>query len=255
MNTTVRPPIILNSFSVSAATDIVTSGGFVRIATPTDTAVPAIYYPTGSSTLTAAVAETAAVGTAVFVSTASTYYKFIISQLNTITGNIEDHTVEYTSGASTSAAIIAAALNAAILASSNLKSGSLFVTSSGASTTITITAVTGHAVFTMTGVSNITCTLGTPGVYPIGTAAQVAAVPNITGTAVSGHIYNTLVFQGFAKTSNLLTTNGTTAFTQTLYLDQNATNYAAFLTAITRTLNGLQIGSSTLADPELYSAV
>lgn len=262
MNQIIRQPIVLNSFSASAATDIVTSGGFVNIATPSDAAVPSMYYPTAASTITRAVAETLAVGKVIITTASSTFYKFIVSQLNTVTGQIADHVIEYTSDATATGAEIISAINAAILASSSAKGGALYVTSSGSGTstvTMTITALTGHAVFSMTGVSNCACYVdgtnsSTVGVYPVGTAARVNAVTNLNGVAVSGHIYTTISFNGFANTSSLMTGRGTSAFNQTLYLDENATNFSTFLTGITNVLNGLKVGGS-VADPELISAM
>lgn len=104
--------------------------------------------------------ETLKVSTITFSAAANTDYAFSITQTDTATGVPVTVVSRYTSDSTGAAADIAIGLKSTITANADV----LGVTISGASTTLTITAVTGTPLYTVTAIENTTYALSMAGV-------------------------------------------------------------------------------------------
>lgn len=189
----------------------------------------------------AANAEVLQVSTETFVAANSTTYKFAIAQL--VGGELKFATITYTSGSSATAAEIRDALAAEVNAHTELG-----IVATVAGSVVTLTAVAGTPVFTVQAISNITHATTTPGEFAAGVGADLLA-DGIVGV-LSGSNYSQYVFTYAAAAGVQMATetqNGGNV--HTLYVDEGATNFAAFNTKMGEYMNAYVAGT-TDANPE-----
>lgn len=172
---------VLNTVAATAG-DITLAARKLNVAITTSTgsgAFPTMDYRfIESIRIQPSLVETLKVSTITFTAASNTDYSFSVTQAQTATGSPVTVMARYTSDSSGTAAEIAAGLNANI----NANSGALGVTISGASTTLTLTAVAGTPLYTVTAIENTTYALSMAGVS---IASCTAATPTVctTGSA------------------------------------------------------------------------
>lgn len=189
------------------------------------------------------VAETRGVLTFTNTGANSTAYKGRVTQYIPSIGQlsiVDFGTTSPASGSTTTT--VSTSLKADLNARLNLK-----IAATGTTTTI-ITASAGSPIITGTAISGGTFAITTPGVASVGTYADLVAA-GVTG-ATAGKTYNQITFVYKSPIADLLGEARVTNNSHTLYVQSDATNYAAFNTRMAELLSSFPAGGSTYSDSE-----
>lgn len=170
--------------SVAGVSDVVFGGGYLNILGAA-TAFPSVYYRsiTNQPKIQKSLVEIATIRTVTFVAAANTIYSFNVAQ--DVFGNGQ-MVIKQVIFDSTGTAATAAVILAGLMASAN--SNGLEITATGASSTVTLTANAGYALFMLSNASNVTfnSTSAQTAYTPSGTASlAITAVIAPDGTAAT----------------------------------------------------------------------
>lgn len=237
---------VLSTIATSGQDISLVNGQLVLTGVPNNIRFSKLQPVTGG--LRATVAEVKAVVTIGWTAGNATTYAFTLNQILANDNSISNK-IRYVSDASGTDAEIGAGLKAIVDA---LPYETTSVTVSGA--TLVITALAGSPLMTGALLTNTTYTLTTAGVQAFNTYASLTAQSlgtNIgTTTLTSGKTYSSLqcnfsyvVPPSFDAVSKEITQQ------HTVYVQDDATNYAAYATRAAEVLGDLQYGATT-ADPE-----
>jgi len=172
--------------AAAAAASVNLAAGVLSVGSPLQ--VLCKYNAITKASITSPVAETPqASNILVNTATSNSVYQIIIQQFNPYTTRTMTQTFTYTSDSTATLAEIVAGLKTQIDAAT--AAGQLFITTGGASPNITLTAVAGYTLFTVTVIQgDMTASITTPGVVAVGTPAALA-LQGINVTTVDD--YNT----------------------------------------------------------------
>lgn len=189
------------------------------------------------------VAETAGVLTFTNTGANSTTYKGRVTQYIPAIGGlaiVDFGTTSPASGSTTTT--VSTALKADLNARLNLN-----IAATGTTTTV-ITADAGSPIITGTAIAGGTFAITTPGVKSVGTYSDLVAA-GVTG-ATAGKTYNQITFIYESPAAEILGTKTTNISSHTLYVQSDATNFAAFNAYMVEVLGAFPAGGSTYPDPE-----
>lgn len=238
--------LVINSTDVTA-TSWVLANGVISI----NSQNVCKYNAVKKASVTAAVAETPqASNILVNTATSNSVYQIIIQQFNPYTTRTMTQTFTYTSDSTATLAEIVAGLKTQIDAAT--AAGQLFITTGGASPNITLTAVAGYTLFTVTVIQgDMTASITTPGVVAVGTTAALA-LKGITVPA--GKSYTTVHLEYSPVTGMNIKDDVNLYSVYDLYLDQADAQTAALVTVITNNINGLD-NAGAVANPEAIAII
>ena len=185
----------------------------------------------------------------------STVYKFVFAQDKGDGQGITTRVVAITSDSTATALEVSTSFKN-LFNSLNFQATAALGTVNTANDSIVITASTGYEVITGSAISggNCTYTLTTTGVYSAQTYARLSAAPYLVSGLSSGKTYSalTLTYQEQTVEANGI---GESLMRQhILYVQDDATNYAAFAVRLGEVLNDFKYLSST-ADPEAIALI
>lgn len=233
----------------AAGADFVVDKRYLKIGNPAQIVCEYPLIVPGATTLTPSVDGTAQVTTLTPTAVANTTYTFSVQQWNPALngGSFMFRQYSYTTAASgDTATTICNAFRTQLAA--DTAQGVIQITGSGSSTLI-MTAVSGYWSFTVAinvSSSLLTQSTGTAAVESVGTTADLA----LQGIVVTGTNYTTWNIVYGYRGSNVNTLQDFRQSVYTVYINEDATNYAAALAKIKDLMTNTGPGSSTAANPE-----
>ena len=237
---------VLSTIAVTGQDITLANGQVVITGVPNNIRLSKLQPVTGG--LRATVAETKAVITIGWTAGNATTYAFTLNQI-LANGNSISNKIRYVSDASATDAEIGAGLKA-IVDALNYETTTVTVSSA----TLVITALAGSPLMTGAALTNTTYVLTTPGVQAFNTYAVLAAQSlgtNIGSTTLtSGKTYSSLQLNfSYVVPPSFDTVSKEISQQHTVYVQDDATNYAAFATRAAEVLADYKYGGTT-ADPE-----
>ena len=138
----------------------------------------------------------------------------------------------------------------------NFQATAVVSTVATANDSITITAATDYEVITGSSIANGSCsyTLTTTGVYSQQTYARLSAAPYLVTGLSSGKTYSALTLNYGEQTVEANGIGESLIRRHVLYVQDDASNYAAFAVRIGEVLNDWKYSTQT-ADPEAISLI